>query len=155
MSNHYVRPDEPTKLSYLPPSKIIVGDSLVHGRGVIATAKISKNEVVERCPLIEMEYRSKYQLDPQIFGYMYAQPPCSCDDCKKHGFIFHMVLGYGMLYNHQDNPNALWKFNYSQLLADVVATKDINIGEEIFVSYGNCYFNSDGIDTGKTKIEKS
>jgi hypothetical protein len=57
-----------------------------------------------------------------------------------------MALGYGMLYNHQDKPNAMWKFNYSQLLADVICVEDINKGEEIFVSYGNQYFND------KTKI---
>lgn len=154
MSKHTIRPDEPQKLDYLSPSKIVVGDSPVHGRGVFATSKIYKGEIIERCPLVEMEYRSKYQLDPIIFGYMYAQPPCNCEDCEKHGFVFHMVLGYGMIYNHQDKPNALWKFNYTQLLSDVIATKDINEGDEIFVSYGNCYFDSELIETGKTKVIK-
>jgi hypothetical protein len=60
-----------------------------------------------------------------------------------------MVLGYGMMYNHKDSSNALWKFNYSQLLGDVIATENIFIGQEIFVNYGNAYFNSDTIETGK------
>jgi SET domain-containing protein len=143
---HKTRPDDPRKLNYIQTSSIIVGDSKIHGRGVFATENIGKNELIERCPLILMEYRSKYQLDPQIFNYMYAQPPCSCKDCQTHGFLLHMALGYGMLYNHQDKPNAMWKFNYSQLLADVICVEDINKGEEIFVSYGNQYFND------KTKI---
>lgn len=150
---HYVRPDDPRKLEYLPPNKVILGDSKVQGRGVYATIDIKKGEIVERCPLIEMEYRSKYQLDPKIFGYMYAQPPCGCDDCDKHGFVIHMVGGYGMMYNHQDNPNALWKFNYRQLLGDVIAVKDIAKGDEIFINYGNCYFNSKDIETGIEQIK--
>ena len=144
---HYVRPDDPTPLPCLAPSKIILGWSKVHGRGVFALQSIKKGEIVERCPLIQMEYRSKYQLDPKIFEYMYAQPVCDCIECKKHGMVFHMVLGYGMMYNHQDSPNTLWKFNYSQSWADVVCVKDIEPGEEIFVSYGAVYFSD------KPKVE--
>jgi len=147
---HKTRPDDPRKLNYIQHTSIIVGDSKIHGRGVFATENIGKNELIERCPLILMEYRSKYQLDPQIFNYMYAQPPCPCKDCQTHGFLLHMVLGYGMLYNHQDKPNAIWKFNYTQLFADVICVEDIAIGEEIFVSYGNQYFN----DKNKINIPK-
>lgn len=154
MTKHTTRPDDPTKLYYLPSYKIIVGDSPVHGRGVFATSRINKGEIIERCPLIQMDYRSNYQSDPKIFEYMYAQPPCSCEECEQHGVILHMVLGYGMLYNHQDISNAVWKFNYTQLFADVIAVTNINIKEEIFVGYGNAYFDSDNVKTGKTKITK-
>lgn len=140
MNQHRTRPDDPKTLDFFQSNKIIVGNSEVHGRGVFATSSIKEKELIERCPLVLMEYRSKYQLDPQIFNYMYAEPPCPCEDCQKHGFRIHLVLGYGMIYNHQDNPNALWKFNYTQLFADVIAIKDIAENQEIFVSYGNQYF---------------
>lgn len=155
MSNnkHFVRPDDPKKLEYFTPSKITIGDSPIHNRGIFATDNIVKGEVIERCPMIQMEYRSKYQIDPQVYAYMYAQPPCSCDECNTHGFLFYMVLGYGMMYNHKDNSNALWKFNYSQLLGDVIAIENIFIGQEIFVNYGNAYFNSNTIETGKSQIK--
>ena len=139
--SHYIRPDDPNPLDFVPPSNIILGKSKIHGRGVFATTDIISGELIERCPMVQMEYRSRYQLDPQIFNYMYAQPPCKCDDCQKHGFVLYMVLGYGMLYNHQDIPNSKWKFNYTQLFADVIATENIQMGDEIFVSYGNQYFN--------------
>jgi uncharacterized protein len=144
---HYVRPDDPKKLEFLPPTKIVLGNSVIHHRGVFARQDIQPGEVIERCPMIQMEYRSKYQLDPQIFNYLYAQPPCECNECQKHGMIMHMVLGYGMMYNHQDDPNSKWKFNYSQLFADVIAVKPIKTNEEIFLSYGNYYF------TDKTKTD--
>lgn len=150
---HKVRPDDPTPLDFLPVDKIKLGNSKIHGRGVFASKDIKKGEIIERCPLIQMGNRSRYQTDPQVYGYMYAQPPCDCYECTYHGFLFFMALGYGMIYNHQDNPNALWKFNYTQLLGDVIAVKDIGINEEIFVSYGNVYFNNDDVYTGKDQIK--
>ena len=149
---HQIRPDDPQKLEYLALNNIVVGDSKIQGRGVFSLRELKKGDIIERCPLLELGNRSKYQLDPVIFGYSYAQPLCGCYDCDKHGFVMHLALGYGMLYNHQDDPNALWKFNYAQLLGDVIAVKDIKSGEEIFVNYGNCYFDSDEIETGKQKI---
>jgi SET domain-containing protein len=138
--------------SYLAPTKIIVGDSSVQGRGVFAVSNIKKGEIVERCPLIQMEYRSKYQLDPTIFGYMYARYQ-NDEEAQKHGFIMHIAAGYGMLYNHQDEPNALWKFNYPQLLGDIIAIKDLKIGDEIFINYGNCYFNNKDAYTGIEQVK--
>ena len=73
---HTVRPDDTKKLDYMVSNKIIIGDSTIQGRGVFSLVDIKKGEIIERCPLIEMEYRSKYQLDPTIFAYLYAQPPC-------------------------------------------------------------------------------
>lgn len=150
---HKVRPDDPTPLEFLLNNKVTLGHSKIHGRGVFAYQHIHKGDIIERCPMIQMANRSKYQLDAQVWGYMYAQPPCGCYECKNHGFLFFMVGGYGMMYNHQESPNALWKFNYTQLLADVVAVKDINIGEEVFINYGNAYFNNDQIITGKEQIK--
>lgn len=145
---HYVRPDDPTVLEFLPNTKVVIRQSPIHGRGVFASQDIAKGEIIERCPMVQMEYRSNYQLDPKIFEYMYAQPPCGCKDCKTHGMIFHMVLGYGMMYNHKDIPKTAWKFNYTQLIADLICTDDIKKDEEVFVSYGAVYF------TDKVKIER-
>lgn len=126
---------------YITPSKIIIQKSAIHGRGVFATKDIETDEIIERCPLIPLGFRSRYHTDPQIYRYLYSQPMCPCTECQNHGFIFHMVLGYGMIYNHQDQPNAVWKFNWENAYADVVANKDIKINEEIFVSYGSKYFH--------------
>lgn len=138
--------------SYIAPTKIIVGDSSIQGRGVFATVNINKGNIIERCPLIQMEYRSKYQLDPTIFGYMYARYQ-NDEETEKHGFIMYVAAGYGMLYNHQDEPNALWKFNYPQLLGDIIAIKDIKAGDEIFINYGNCYFNNKDAYTGIEQVK--
>lgn len=129
-------------IEYIQAKKIIIGTSQVHFRGVFATEDILSEEIIERCPLVPLANRSKYQNDSQIWDYLYAQPTCPCSECKNHGFVFHMVLGYGMLYNHSDTPNTVWKFDFNNLIADVVAQRDIKSGEEIFVTYGSQYFQS-------------
>jgi len=131
-----------SKIEFLAPNKVIVNYSEVEGRGVFATVDIKEGEIVERCPMIRLEHRSAYQHDPTIWKYCYTQPKCDCADCKNHGFYFWAVLGYGMIYNHQDIPNTKWSFNYEEAYADVVALKDIDSGKEIYVSYGSSYFKN-------------
>jgi len=128
-------------IEFYSPSKIIIKQSTIHGRGVFANQDIQEGEIVERCPTIALGFRSRYHSDPQIYRYLYGQPMCPCNECKTHGFIFHMVLGYGMIYNHQDNANTTWKFDYANSIADVIANRDIKKGDEIFVDYGTKYFH--------------
>lgn len=129
-------------IEFINPSKIIIRLSELHGRGVFATKDIEVDEIIERCPLVPLGFRSRYHSDPQLYRYLYSQPLCPCTECQNHGFIFHMVLGYGMIYNHQDSPNAIWKFNWEHSYADIIANKDIKAGSEIFVSYGSKYFHN-------------
>jgi SET domain-containing protein len=49
-------------------------------------------------------------------------------------------FGYCSMYNHQDDPNANWEvINKDKIEIKVV--KPIQKGEEIFISYGEGYFN--------------
>lgn len=132
----------PENVNFIQSTKIKIDYSPIHFRGIFATDDIKSGEIIERCPMVPLAFRSRYHSDPQIWDYLYSQPMCPCSECKNHGFVFHMVLGYGMLYNHQDIPNTKWSFNFQQLFADVVAVKDISKGEEIFVSYGDKYFKN-------------
>lgn len=141
--------DIDNNIDFFVPDKIILGKSSVHNRGVFANKDISMDEIVERCPMIPLGFRSRYHSDPQIYRYLYSQPTCPCQECKNHGFIFYMVLGYGMMYNHQDDANTTWKFDWNNLIADVIANRDIKQGSEIFVDYGSKYFMN------REKIENS
>lgn len=129
---------------YVFPSeyKICYGHSKVGGRGVFATSDIKEGELIERCPMVPLENRSRYQHDPSIWRYCYTKPLCDCSECNNHGFVFYMVLGHGMIYNHQDDHNADWKFDYKNLYADVIANRNILKGNEVFVSYGSGYFKN-------------
>lgn len=128
------------------PTKVVVRKSPVHGLGVFATADIETGELVERCPMIPLEFRSKYHKDAKLFEYLYL---CSeqIAEYAQNGVTMCMVLGYGMIYNHQDKPNANWNFNWSQNYADLIAQRAIVKGDEIFTYYGQYYFNT------RTKIQ--
>lgn len=137
-----IQNNESNVVEYLAPSKIKVGKSDLAGIGVFAIEDIKAGEIVERCPMVRMEHRSNYVHDPTINNYMYTQPKCPCKDCQNHGYYYWMVLGYGMLYNHQDVPHTEWQFNWRLKYADVIAKKDISKGQEIFVTYGSNYFRN-------------
>ena len=129
------------EFSFVDHMPIKCGHSLIHGRGIFANDLIKKDTLIERCPLVPLAKRSKAQDDPIIWTYCFPGPRnCSCEKCTTEGFQLFMVLGYGMIYNHQDNNNAVWQFNYQNLYADIIATRDIQINEEIFVNYGINYF---------------
>jgi len=128
-------------IDFLQDFPIKVGFSDIEGRGIFSIRDIKEGDLIERCPMVPLGFRSRYHSDPQIYKYLYSQPTCPCNECKVHGFKFYMVLGYGMIYNHQDNPNTEWQFDFPNLVADVMAIKDIPSGKEIFVDYGTKYFN--------------
>ncbi len=147
MDNNDNNPKIIPDIDYVYPSKVTIKKSLIQGLGIFSTEDIKTDELIERCPLVPLAFRSRYHTDPQIYRYLYTQPLCPCQECKRHGFVLHMALGYGMIYNHQDEPNAVWKFNWEHSYADVIANKDILAGEEIYVNYGPNYFKD------KEKIE--
>lgn len=122
-------------------TKIRLGYSGIEGRGVFAKENISSEELIERCPLVVLGWRMNYHKDPVIWQYCFTRS-CPCEDCKKHGGHFLMVLGYGQVYNHQNDNNAGISFDVKNLFADIKANRDIKAGEEIFISYGNKYFQN-------------
>lgn len=130
------------------PQKIRLGYSDVHFRGVFATEDIEQGELIERCPIAVLAWRTNYQKDPVVWAYMYTNS-CPCEECKRHGAHFVMVMGWGQIYNHQDDNNASMNINIRDNFADVVAKKKIKKGEEIFVTYGERYFN------GRNKVTLS
>jgi hypothetical protein len=132
--------DKNAPFPFVQTYKIKYGHSLVGGRGVFATDNIEEGELIERCPLVPLQLRSKQQTDNAIWSYCYTKPLCECNECKTNGFIFYMVLGHGMVYNHQDHNIADMKFNHKDLYVDIIANRAIRKGEEIFVTYGDNYF---------------
>lgn len=121
--------------------KMVVKQSEVHGRGVFATEDIKSGELIEACPMVIMAHRMNYHKDPTIWAYMFTNT-CPCEECKRHGGHFLMIMGYGQIYNHQDDNNASIKFFLKEQYAEVRALRDISKGEEIFVNYGSKYFEN-------------
>ena len=69
--------------------------------------------------------KSPYENGP--FGF-----DAEWEEDAKSGAI---VLGYGSLYNHSYAPNARYYTTFDTRTLDIVALKDIPIGEEITVNY--------------------
>lgn len=137
------------KNPYFKSEDIVVGYSEIEGIGVIATNNIASGQLIERCPMVRLDWRSNYINDPQLRKYCYSESNCGCStetnpdkEYNTHGSVYWMVLGYGMIYNHQDSPNTEWNFYYDSSMADVVATQDIPKGSEVYVSYGSSYFRN-------------
>jgi uncharacterized protein len=63
------------------------------GRGVFATRRFVKGELVETCPTVEL---ANSEVTGKLGDYVYL----SVND----GDVV-LALGYGMLYNHSANPN--------------------------------------------------
>jgi SET domain-containing protein len=125
---------------YYQSKKIIIKFSCPEmGLGVFATEDIDKDEMIERCPLIKLGWRIRYHGDPQIRKYCFPSN-CACSDCQKDSPFAFLSLGYGMLYNHQDENNCRTNFDYKNLICDYVAIKPIKKDDEIFINYGNFYF---------------
>ena len=76
------------------PSKIILKQSFIHGIGVFAAQDIMTDEIIERCPLIPLAFRSRYHTDPQIYRYLYTQPLCPCQECQKRTFVHYYEIDY-------------------------------------------------------------
>lgn len=96
------------------------------GRGVFADRRIAAGEELERAPVLVIAPEQSLHLDHGgLHDYYYDWGAGRCA----------IALGYGSLYNHSYTPNA----RYEKLIeADVVvflATRDIEIDEEIVVNY--------------------
>lgn len=109
-------------------NEIYVTRSRTHGYGVYAKKKLRKGEKIEECYIIISRGGDKI-LEDYYF------------DAKRKCAVF---LGYGSIYNHSDDPNADYTINFKRRIATIKASRTIQKGEEIFVSYGDKWFSSRG-----------
>ena len=113
---------------------IYVGDSDLHGQGVFSNEDICTGQSIELCP------------------YLVADEHDFAESCILHDYVFEhpedktaflVVLGWGMVYNHSNDPNAEWEVcmddpNFIRFFA----LCDIPKGTEITHDYGGQYWSS-------------
>lgn len=107
-------------------NKLDVKKSRIHGYGVFAGKDIRKGSMIEECCFILSDCE-----DDILMDYIF-------DVRGRSG----LLLGYGSLYNHSEQPNAEYSFNLKRKVATVKASRSIKKGQEIFICYGNDWFSS-------------
>ena len=113
--------------------KICVKPSPVHRWGVFAVDFIAEGEVIEECPMVELEKSWLEKEDKILSKYRFNFPSGGAPESQQ------VCLGYGSLYNHSDQPNMyFYSVYYTPELSTYrfVASRDIEPNEEIFTSYG-------------------
>jgi hypothetical protein len=118
----------------------IVKKSSLHGKGVFSEIEIEKNSIVEICHMIELEFRDKYHKDKTLLNYCYTVVDNDDTDSLSHGNKIFLLTGNGMMYNHSEKNNAIWKINKSENTAILLSHKKILAGQEITINYGNGYW---------------
>jgi SET domain-containing protein len=109
-------------------NKLIVQKSSRHGYGVFAGKTFKKGDIIEECYIIITRGGDK-KLEDYYF-----------DVDGKHG----LFTGFGIIYNHSDEPNADYYIKAKQCLVTFKANQTIPKGKEIFISYGDKWFSSRG-----------
>lgn len=110
-------------------NELIVKKSPLHGYGVFAGKKLRKGELIEQCYVLISKGGDK-GLEDFYF------------DASGKNALF---TGYGSIYNHSENENADYTINVRKRIATIKASRTIQKGEEIFVSYGDKWFSSRGL----------
>lgn len=95
-------------------------------RGVFATRDIGKGELIHEAPVISYPNEEHVHIEKTLLA----------DYAFEYG-INHtaILLGYGMLFNHSYQPNAIYEINFNNHTFDFFAYTDIKAGEEILINY--------------------
>lgn len=108
---------------YINQSKILNA-----GRGVYARRDIKKDEIIEKCPVIEVPKHDMANLRESILVTYFFY-------FGKNKERQAVALGFGSIYNHSYKPNARFKIKHTEKSIDFIALNDIKKDEEITVNY--------------------
>lgn len=102
------------------------------GRGVFTSVTREKEEIIEKACVIEMNVKEieKCMLKDYIFLNPFQSKNC---------FI---VLGYGSLYNHSDEPNVHYYYDKALGMMIFEAIRKIEEHEELYICYGKKWWKS-------------
>lgn len=124
-NNHFVN------FKYINPSSLLyIKESPIGGKGVFAKENIKKDTILEISPYIQDNINNFVGV---VRDYVFS----------KNNNTAIVAFGYASMYNHSENPSATWTVLDNGI--KIVAIKDINKDDEIFISYGDKYWNTRSI----------
>ena len=98
------------------------------GRGVFSRMAISKDALIEECPLIV--------LPPEEYGIVSSTRMVDyCFFFNREKEELAIVLGFGSIYNHAVLSNSGHQLDIENKVMNFYATTDIKAGEEICINY--------------------
>lgn len=111
-----------------PSDKVYLANSKIPqaGRGVFASQRIKKNELIEIC-LVYVLPRKDYPVVKKttLRNYYFMWGKVTAAIC----------FGFGSFYNHSYEPNATYKKRIKEKLIEFIAIKNIKKDDEITVNY--------------------
>jgi len=108
--------------------RLSVRDAGPMGRGVFADQPIRKGQVIEVCPVIPLSKADEAKLATTVMDrYVHVWGHNQQLAC--------VALGFGCLYNHSSNPNAVGCEVTALTQIEIVALRDIEKDEQIFIDY--------------------
>ena len=114
----------------------------IAGYGVFAGKGYNKGEIIETCPFIQIGKEHLQEINGKrnpLRDYVFTSHLK-----KDHELI---VFGNGSLFNHSDNPNVTYYHDKTRnRLLYYAASKDMEKGEELFISYGDKHSVNQGVD---------
>jgi SET domain-containing protein len=102
------------------------------GRGVFATRRFVKGELIESCPTVEL---ADAEVTGRLNDYVYTS--------VKDGDVV-LVLGFGMLYNHAARPNVEYVQDEPSMM-EFLALRAIATGDELTIDYGAEWWETRGL----------
>ena len=98
------------------------------GRGVFTAEALAAGDLIEICPILKIPEMQLNLIDETVlFDYYFLW--------EEEGYKGCIALGYGSLYNHSKEANAIFIFDYTDDTIKIECQSDIKAGQEIFIDY--------------------
>jgi hypothetical protein len=123
--------------------KIGVGNAGSGERGVFCTDYIKNGECFEIAPILVVP-------KDQVSGTVIMDYVFKIDDT-----MYAIAFGNASMYNHRNQPMADWKIDPETKTIKFFASRDIEPGEEIFISYGKTYWKSRDVSMETSPVKKA
>ena len=106
---------------------LYVGFTPDKGRGIFTAEPISKDSVIEVCPVIVIPAKDYARIHESFLHDYYF--------VWEGDRVTALALGYGSLYNHEEDANADYEMDFEGETIRIIAQRDISPGEEICIDY--------------------